>query len=103
MLGELGVVGFLFESLVVRDLRVYAQANDAAVYRYRDTADLEVDAIVQTGDGNWLAAEVKLGGSEAVEMAARSLRRLRDRIDTDRTGAPAKLAIVAATVRDQAS
>ena len=97
LLGELGALGFLFESLVVRDLRVYAQANDAAVYHYRDTANLEVDAIIQTGDGNWLAAEVKLGGSHAVETAARSLRRLHDRIDTDRTGAPAKLAVITAT------
>ena len=97
LLAELGALGVLFESLVVRDLRVYAQVNDARVYHYRDTANLEVDAIVQARDGSWLAAEVKLGGTGAVEEAARSLRRLRDKVDTDRIGTPAKLAVITAT------
>ncbi|MCY3952475.1 MAG: DUF4143 domain-containing protein [bacterium] len=97
LLRELDVVGFLFESLVVRDLRVYGQVNDAAVYHYRDDTKLEVDVILQTRDGTWLAAEVKLGGPDAVERAARSLQRLRDRVDTDRIGPPAKLAVIGAT------
>ena len=97
LLRELRVLGFLFESLVVRDLRVYGQVNDAEVYHYRDDAKLEVDAIVQTGDGRWLAAEVKLGGPHAVDEAAESLRRLRDKVDTDRIGVPAKLAVITAT------
>lgn len=80
-----------------RDLRVYAGANDAAVYHYRDTANLEVDAVVQAGDGAWLAVEVRLGGADAVEEAAGSLRRLRDKVDADRAGSPAKLAVVTAT------
>ena len=97
LLRELRVLGFLFESLVVRDLRIYGQANDAAVYHYRDAANLEVDAVIQARDGNWLAAEVKLGGTGAIEEAARSLQRLRDKVDTDRAGAPAKLAVITAT------
>ena len=97
LLRELRVLGFLFESLVVRDLRVYGQVNDAEVYHYRDDAKLEVDAIVQTGDGRWMAAEVKLGGPHAVDEAAESLRRLRDKVDTDRIGVPAKLAVITAT------
>lgn len=97
LLRDLGVFGFLFESLVVRDLRVYGQVNDATIHHYRDDAKLEVDVIVQTGDGTWLAAEVKLGGADALEEAARSLRRLRDKVDTDRIGPPAKLAIITAT------
>ncbi|MCY3806265.1 MAG: DUF4143 domain-containing protein [bacterium] len=97
LLRELGVVGFLFESLVVRDLRVYGGVNDAAVYHYRDDTKLEVDVILQTRDGTWLAAEVKLGGPDAVEGAARSLLRLRYRVDTDRIGPPAKLAVIGAT------
>ena len=96
LLRELRVLGFLFESLVVRDLRVYGQVNDATVYHYRDDAKLEVDVIVQTGDGRWMAAEVKLGGPDAVDEAARSLRRLRDKVDTDRVGVPAKLAVITA-------
>ena len=97
LLRDLETLGLLFESLVVRDLRIYAQANDAAVYHYRDATDLEVDAIVEAADGTWLAAEVKLGGTHAVEAAARSLRRLRDKVDTHRTGTPAKLAVITAT------
>ena len=97
LLGDLPTLGFLFESLVVRDLRVYAQANGGAVYHYRDTANLEVDAIVQTGDGAWLAAEVKLGDPDAVEGAARSLQRLRHKVDTDRIGHPTRLAVITAT------
>ncbi len=97
LLRELRVLGFLFESLVVRDLRIYGQANDASVYHYRDDAKLEVDVIVQTGDGRWMAAEVKLGGADAIDEAARSLRQLRDKVDTDRIGPPAKLAVITAT------
>ena len=97
LLRDLRVLGFLFESLVVRDLRVYSQLNDAAVYHYRDDAGLEVDVVVQSGDGTWLAAEVKLGGIDAVEGAARSLQRLRDKVDVHRVGTPAKLAIITAT------
>lgn len=97
LLRELRVLGFLFESLVVRDLRIYGQANDASVYHYRDDAKLEVDVIVQTGDGRWMAAEVKLGGADAIDEAAQSLRHLRDKVDTDRIGTPAKLAVITAT------
>jgi hypothetical protein len=56
----------LFESLVVRDLRVYAQALDGAVYHYRDQTGLEVDAIVDTGEG-WGAFEIKLGTNRVDE------------------------------------
>ena len=97
LLRDLRVFGFLFESLVVRDLRVYGQVNDATIHHYRDDAKLEVDVIVQTSEGTWMAAEVKLGGPDALEEAARSLRRLRNKVDTDRIGPPAKLAIITAT------
>lgn len=97
LLRELSALGFLFESLVVRDLRVYSEANHAEVYHYRDAANLEVDIIVAGRDGTWMAAEVKLGGVRAVDDAARTLRRLRDKVDTDRMGAPAKLAVITAT------
>lgn len=53
-------LGHLFESLAVRDLRVYAQASRASVLHYRDSNNLEADAIVQSRDGSWIAAEIKL-------------------------------------------
>ncbi|MCY4198532.1 MAG: DUF4143 domain-containing protein [Gammaproteobacteria bacterium] len=89
-------LGLLFESLVVRDLRIYASRNDAEVYHYRDNTGLEVDAIVQTAAGQWLPIKVKLGGGEAIDQAAKSLLRLRDRMDVERTSAPAKLIVMTA-------
>ena len=97
LLGDLETYGFCFESLVVRDLRIYAQANDAAVFHYRDSDNLEADAIVEAGDGRWIAVEVKLGSTRGIDAAAASLLRLAAKVDTDRTGPPAKLLIITAS------
>ena len=97
LIRELKTFGFLFESLVVRDLRIYGQRSDAAVYHYRDSDELEADAIVEARDGRWLAVEAELGGQEWIEEAARSLLRLRDKVNTDRVGEPSKLLIITAT------
>ena len=86
--------GFLFESMVVRDLRVYAQAMDADVYHYRDNTGLEVDAIVDAGPDRWAAFEIKLGTGR-IDDAARSLLKFADRVDTDRCGEPAALGVIA--------
>ena len=94
LLTDLGALGFLFESLVVRDLRIHGQASQASVHHYRDSDRLEVDAVVEARDGRWLAAEVKLGGDEGIEQAARSLLRLRSKVDDSRMPAPSKLLII---------
>jgi predicted AAA+ superfamily ATPase len=86
-------LGLLFESLVIRDLRVYAQASDARVFRYRDHTDLEADAIVQRRDGSWAAFEVKLGAGQ-VDTAAEALRRLSERVDSQKHGPPAALGVI---------
>jgi predicted AAA+ superfamily ATPase len=96
LLGDLNLLGFLFESLVVRDLRVYAQAADARVSQYRDSGGLEVDAIVEAGDGRWMAFEVKLGQGQ-IDAAAASLERFAARIDTTKCGSPALLGVIVAT------
>lgn len=96
LLREINALGFLFESLVVRDLRVYAQASDADVLQYRDSGGLEVDAIVEARDGRWMAFEVKLGQAQ-VDEAAAALRRFAERIDTARCGPPALLGVIVAT------
>lgn len=96
LLGDLGLLGFLFESLVVRDLRVYAQAMNARVLQYRDSGGLEVDAIVETGDGRWMAFEVKLGHGQ-IDDAAASLQRFAARIDATRCGDPALLGVIVAS------
>ena len=85
--------GFLFESMVVRDLRVYAQASGATVYHYRDNTGLEVDIVVDAGPGRWAAFEIKLGASR-VDEAARTLRKFADRVDTQRYGEPAALGVI---------
>lgn len=86
-------LGFLFESLVIRDLRVYAQAADAEVYHYRDKDGLEADAIVQAMDGRWAAFEIKLGGKR-VDEGARNLLKLAKRVDQELCGAPSMLAVI---------
>ena len=96
LLADLEALGFLFESLAVRDLRIYGQASRASIYHYRDSDKLEVDVIVEARGGRWLAAEVKLGGEEGIEQAARSLLRLRAKVDDSRMPAPSKLLIITA-------
>ena len=96
LLRELSLFGFLFESLVIRDLRVYAQAADAQVLQYRDSNNLEIDAIVEAADGRWAAFEVKLGAGQ-VDRAAENLARLVRQVDTVRCGPPAALAVIVGT------
>lgn len=94
---ELRSFGFLFESLVVRDLRIYGQLADSTVWHYRDGDDLEIDAIVEAGDSRWIAVEVKLGGAQHIDTAATSLLKLRTKALADRIRPPAKLLVVTAT------
>jgi predicted AAA+ superfamily ATPase len=96
ILSDMNLLGFLFESLVIRDLRIYAQAADATVLQYRDNTGLEVDAIVEAADGRWAAFEIKLGG-RLVEEAAVNLRKFADRVDVRKLGEPAALAVIVAT------
>ena len=91
---DVGTLGLLPESLVVRDLRLYAHAVDATVLHYRDNNGLEADAIVQGRDRRWAAFEVKLGQA-ALDLAATDLLRLAARIDTDKHEPPAALAVIA--------
>jgi predicted AAA+ superfamily ATPase len=93
LLKDLEWLGLLFESLVIRDLRVLAQALDGEVFHYRDNYGVEVDAIVQLRNGRWGAIEIKLGQGQ-VEAAASSLLRFRSQLDIGRTGEPAFLAVV---------
>ena len=86
--------GLLFESMVVRDLRVYAQATDAEVFHYREKDGLEVDAIVEDGEGRWAAFEVKLGESRIKEGMA-NLEKVAKRMRASSNyGEPAALAVV---------
>jgi predicted AAA+ superfamily ATPase len=96
LLNDLNFTGFLFQSMVVHDLRVYAQANDAKVYHYRDSSGLEVDSIVQKYNGDWSAFEIKLGTGQ-IEEAAENLLRFAKLVDTEKSGAPKSLNIITGT------
>jgi predicted AAA+ superfamily ATPase len=96
LFNDLKFTGFLFESMVVHDLRVYGQANDAKVYHYRDSSGLEVDSIVQKYNGAWCAFEIKLGIGE-IEEAAANLLRFAAQIDTQKSGIPKSLNIITGT------
>ncbi|MDE0480832.1 MAG: DUF4143 domain-containing protein [Gammaproteobacteria bacterium] len=93
LLADLEYFGFLFESLVTRDLRIYAQAADARVYHYREKDGLEVDAIVETADGRWAAFEIKLGERWIAE-GQKNLLRLAGRLAETDHGKPAALAVI---------
>lgn len=92
--GDLEFLGLLFESLVVRDLRILAQPLGGTVFHYRDKNGLEIDAVVQLADGRWGAFEVKLGGDRHIEAGAASLRRLAALVDPSRCGPPSILAVI---------
>jgi predicted AAA+ superfamily ATPase len=96
LLNDLNFTGFLFESMVIHDLRVYAQANDASVYHYRDSSGLEVDCIVQKYNGDWCAFEIKLGTGQ-VEDAAYNLKKFVNQLDLKKTTKPRSLNIITGT------
>jgi predicted AAA+ superfamily ATPase len=95
LLQDFNTFGLLFESLCIRDLRVYAQAIDGEVFHYRDKSGLEADAIVHLKDGRWGAVEVKMGAKE-IEMAAENLKILRNKINTDKMKEPSFLMVLTA-------
>jgi predicted AAA+ superfamily ATPase len=96
LLKDLKFVGFLFESLSVHELRVYAQVSDAKVYHYHDSSGLEVDAIVQKYNGDWCAFEIKLGTGQ-IEEAAKSLKKFVSILDTKTISLPKSLNIITGT------
>jgi predicted AAA+ superfamily ATPase len=93
LLEDLNLLGFLFESLVIRDLRIYAQTMDAQVLHYKDNTDLEVDAIIESLDGRWGAVEVKLGPG-MVDQGAETLLAFSRKVHTEKCGLPRFLAVI---------
>jgi len=95
IISDLNYFGFLFESLVIRDLRIYAEANDGKVYHYRDSRDMEADAVIEYPDRTWAAFEVKMGFS-AQNDAAENLLSFAKKIDQKKMGPPAALTVITA-------
>lgn len=96
LLKDLKYTGFLFESLAIHELTVYAKANDATVFHYRDSYGLEVDAIVQKRNGDYAAFEIKLGVG-FIDEAVESLNRFVANIDTSKMNLPKSLNIITGT------
>ena len=91
---DLKTMGFLFETLCVRDLRVFSDTLNGQVYHYRDKSGLECDAVVHLRNGSYGLIEIKLGGDRLIEEGAQSLKALRDKIDPDKMKAPAFLMVL---------
>ncbi|MCL2464671.1 MAG: DUF4143 domain-containing protein [Micrococcales bacterium] len=95
---DLKTFGFLFESLAMRDLRVYAQSVGARVHHYRDSNDHEIDAIIDGGYGRWGAVEIKLGGAaQVIDKAAANLLSVVSSVDDQSMGQCRFVAVVTAT------
>ena len=93
ILADFEYFGFLFEALCTRDVRIYAQANDADIFHYLDKSGLEADLIVRLRDGRWSAIEVKLG-TKQIEAAAKNLLALKAKIDEEKMGKNSFLMII---------
>ena len=93
---DLNTFGFLFETMAVRDLRVYADAHLGDVRHYLDANGLECDAVVSLRDGRYGLVEVKLGGAPLIERGAEALRKLASRIDTTKMAKPSFLMVLTA-------
>ena len=93
LLKDFNTFGLLFESLCIRDLRIYAQKLGGEVYHYRDKTDLEADAIVALRDGRWAAIEIKMGQKQ-IDQASENLLKLKDRIDAEKMNPPSFLMVL---------
>jgi hypothetical protein len=87
-MNDLKTFGLMFETLCIRDLRVYADALGGKVYHYRDSNGLECDAVVHLPNGNYGLVEIKLGGENLITEGAKNLKKLMDKLDTTKMKAP---------------
>lgn len=94
LLSDLSTFGLLFETLCVRDLRVYAEYIGGEVYHYRDKTGLECDTVIHLRNGSYGFAEIKLGGEKLIEEGAANLKALRDKIDTTKMKEPSFMMII---------
>lgn len=99
LINNLNTTGFFFEALAVRDLRVYAESLDGDVYHYKDNLDNECDVVIHLRDGRYALLEVKLGGEKLIDEGVKTLKDVLRRIDTDKMGKPAFMAIITGTER----
>ena len=96
LINDLDTFGLIFETLCIRDLRVYSEALNGKVYHFRDRNGLECDAVVNLRDGSYGLVEVKLGGDTLINAGASTLKELAGKIDTDRMKQPSFMMVLTA-------
>ena len=94
LIGDLNTFGLFFETMCIRDLRVFADALNGKVYHFRDKTGLECDAVVHLRNGSYGLIEVKLGGDKLIEEGAENLKILRDKIDITKMKSPSFLMVL---------
>lgn len=96
LLDDLNTMGFLFENLCIRDLRIYTDYLDGTVYHYRDRYGLECDAVIHLRNGAYGLVEIKLGGDNLIEEGAETLKDLTSKIDTNNMPKPSFMMVLCA-------
>lgn len=94
LINDMETFGFIFETLAIRDLRVYADALNGKVYHYRDKNNLECDAVIHLRNGSYGLVEVKIGGTEPIREGAESLKTLSSKIDSTRMKTPSFMMVL---------
>lgn len=94
LINDLNTFGFLFETLCIRDLRVFANSLHGEVYHYRDKTDLECDAVIHLRNANYGLVEIKLGGDDNIETACKNLKKLKEKIDTSKMKLPSFMMVL---------
>ena len=97
LIHDLNTFGLIFESLCIRDLRVYAESINGSVYHYRDASGLECDAVVHLRSGVYGLIEIKLGGDNLINEGVENLIKMKNKIDTEKMNNPAFLMVLTAT------
>lgn len=97
LLNDLNTFGLVFETLCIRDLRIYAESINGKVYHYKDAQDLECDAVVHLRNGSYGLIEIKLGGDKLIEEGAENLKKLINKIDTEKMKNPSFGMVLTAT------
>ncbi len=94
LIADLNTFGLFFETLCVRDLRVFADSLNGSVYHFRDKTELECDAVIHLRNSSYGLIEIKLGGDRLIEEGAQNLKKLKDKIDTTKMKAPSFLMVL---------
>lgn len=96
LINDLNTFGLIFETLCIRDLRVYSESINGKVYHYRDASDLECDAVIHLRNGKYGLVEIKLGGDKLINEGAETLNKLKNKIDTEKMKNPSFLMVLTA-------